>query len=143
MSTVDVSRFAHGLHAVFAPAVLDGQVFYAFLNKQNSITVQADNILKQSAENVDLSTVLADIHALLSTHTPSSRESIHLYIHLDNGCNDEGEVLTIPIPLGPLNHDTFDQSKALAIVNALAPLFSKSVYCIDFIDEHGSLHRIA
>ena len=39
MSTVDISRFAHGLPKLLAPAVQEGQTFYAFLEKENSLTV--------------------------------------------------------------------------------------------------------
>ena len=53
---------------------------------------------------------------------------IRVVIKLDNGTNSFGEKRTISVPLPSLNKDAFDAEKVYAIVAALTPIFSKSVY---------------
>ncbi len=51
MATIDISRFSHGLQAMLAPTISDGQTFVAYLEENNSFTIQADNILALSGGN--------------------------------------------------------------------------------------------
>ena len=45
MSKVDILRFVDNLHELFAPAILDGQTFFAYLDEQdNFFSIQCDNL---------------------------------------------------------------------------------------------------
>ncbi|MBQ3347448.1 MAG: hypothetical protein IJG39_10210 [Synergistaceae bacterium] len=46
MAQVDALRFLAHVAQLFAPDILDGQTFIAYIGKDNSFTVQADNIIK-------------------------------------------------------------------------------------------------
>ena len=139
MSTVDISRFAHGLPKMLAPAVQGGQTFYAFLEKENSFTVQADNILKQAAETPDLTDALASIQAQISS---STQKKVHFYIHFDCGTDEDGDIYSLIFELPFLNPDTFDIQKACAISEALKPCVCRTVYTYEYIDTVGVSHLI-
>ena len=51
MAQVDAFRFLHNFSKLFAPNILDGQVFTAYIGENNSYNVQADNILMASTGN--------------------------------------------------------------------------------------------
>lgn len=135
MSTVDISRFAHGLPKLLAPAVQEGQTFYAFLEKENSLTVQADNVLKKSVSS-----------SATSETSESQGQTIvqkegHFYIHLDAGTDPDGNVLTYPVALPPINPDDFDNDKVLAIAEAIEPCLVKTVYTYEYVNENGQSHK--
>ena len=45
MAQVDALRFLAHLSQLFAPEIQEGQVFIAYINEDNSFTVQADNVI--------------------------------------------------------------------------------------------------
>ena len=52
MAQVDAMRFLSNVAQLFAPNIHDGQVFVAYLNEDNSFTIQVDNVLKPSGGSV-------------------------------------------------------------------------------------------
>ncbi len=134
MSTVDISRFAHGLPKLLAPAVQEGQVLYAFLEKENSLTIQADNVLKKSVSSS------ATSETSESQGQATVQKEGHFYVHYDMGTNSDGYVLTYPNALPPINPDAFDKNKLLAIVKAIELCLVKTVYTLEYVDENGQSH---
>ena len=61
-------------------------------------------------------------------------KKISVNIKLDNGTDGEGNQRTVSIPLGTLNKDNFDADKAIAIIAALEPCLSKTVYAIEKVE---------
>lgn len=54
--------------------------------------------------------------------------SISIKINLNNGYNSaNGNIQTVPVYLGPLNHAHYDPDKVLAIVDGLERCLSKTV----------------
>lgn len=139
MSTIDISRFAYGLPAVFAPAVQEQQTLYAFLEQENSLPVLADNVLKiPDSQNNDLSGLLEMIQNM-QPQTSTKKETWG-YMFLDNGTDENGEVIVVPIPIGPLNPDTMDETKLIAIMDALGDCLLKSAHAYRYVDENGVMH---
>lgn len=54
MARVDASRFLSQVATLFAPNIQDGQVFLAFIDEDNSFTVQTDNIIRSSGSSVNI-----------------------------------------------------------------------------------------
>ena len=48
MAQVDAPRFLSHVANLFAPNILDGQVFTAYIGQDNSFTILADNIIRDS-----------------------------------------------------------------------------------------------
>ena len=59
-------------------------------------------------------------------------DNIYVYINLNNGFDSSGNRRTIPIGFGGvLDSNTYDVQKVMNIVDALSPLFSKSVSSVN------------
>lgn len=58
-------------------------------------------------------------------------KKVSVNVKLNNGVDDKGSVKTVGISLGTLNVNTFEDSKALAIINLLKACLAKSVYAVE------------
>lgn len=71
---VDIRRLADYIPELFAPQIIDGQEFFAYIDgNSNSFTIQAENILHASVSNLDSNDVenLAAKLALLQAQADS------------------------------------------------------------------------
>ncbi len=53
MAQVDILRFVSKIQELFAPHILEGQVFVAYIGEDNSFTIQAENIIKASSDGLN------------------------------------------------------------------------------------------
>lgn len=53
MAQVDVLRFVGKIQELFAPSIIDGQVFVAYIDEDNSLTIQTENIIKASSDGLN------------------------------------------------------------------------------------------
>lgn len=61
-------------------------------------------------------------------------QKIAVNVKLNNGTSETGKVKTLSVSLGAINKDTFDASKAYAIMALLAPCLEKEVYSLDKVE---------
>ena len=54
MAQVDALRFLAHVAKLFAPNIQDGQVFISYIGEDNSYTIQADNIIRDSDTKVEV-----------------------------------------------------------------------------------------
>ncbi len=54
-------------------------------------------------------------------------EKVAVKMLLNNGQDSHGNNRTVSVSLGSLNHETYDMSKVMAIVENLVPCFSKTL----------------
>ena len=69
MAQIDASRFLANFASLFAPDIQDGQIFIAYIDEDNSFTVQADNVLhvsSSSSPSLDVDALSMRISALQS-----------------------------------------------------------------------------
>ena len=64
----------------------------------------------------------------------SALKKVSVNIKLDNGTDGEGNQRTVSIALGTLSKDNFNADKAIAIIAALEPCLSKTVYAIEKVE---------
>ena len=57
-------------------------------------------------------------------------DKIAVKMNLNNGTDSSGNVKTVSVNLGSLNPSTYDASKAMAIIAAIAPCLTKTVYSV-------------
>lgn len=50
-----------------------------------------------------------------------------VYVQLENGTDDNGDMVLLDLPLGALSTPRFDATKALNIVMKLAPCMNKTI----------------
>ena len=60
-------------------------------------------------------------------------KKVSVNIKLDNGTDADGKQRTVSVFLGNFSKDNFNADKALAIINALEPCLSKTVYSVDMV----------
>ena len=71
----------------------------------------------------------------------STIEAISVRLNLKNGYNSQtGSFNTVPVYLGNLNPNHYDQDKVLAIADALAPCLSKTLYSVSEIKSSTLFH---
>ncbi|MBQ7170347.1 MAG: hypothetical protein IJR63_10650 [Synergistaceae bacterium] len=61
-------------------------------------------------------------------------KKVSVNIKLDNGTDGEGNQRTVSVPLGTLSKDSFNADKAIAIIGALEPCLSKTVYSVEKVE---------
>ena len=68
MAQVDAFRFLAHLQELFAPKITEGQVFFAYIDEDNSFNVLADNVIQTSSNQTssDLTDVTVKIASLQS-----------------------------------------------------------------------------
>ena len=67
MAQVDALRFVANIAQLFAPNIHDGQVFVAYLNEDNSFTIQVDNVTKPSGGSALISDATDEVAQRLVT----------------------------------------------------------------------------
>ena len=67
MAQVDAYRFIAHLQKLFSPHILDGQVFLAYIGEDNSLNIQADNVINASSNNSLTSEQIDDISSRISS----------------------------------------------------------------------------
>ena len=60
-------------------------------------------------------------------------KKVSLNVVLDNGTDSWGNSRTVSFPIEGLSRDNFNADKALAIVSALEPCFSRSIASLDLV----------
>lgn len=63
-------------------------------------------------------------------------DKVSVKMKLNNGRDEAGNVKTVTSNLGSLDPTGYDAQKAVAVVNALTPLFSKGIHAITEVDEY-------
>lgn len=63
-TTVDATRFLHGISDLFAPLIHEGQSFTAYLDEDNSLLIKSDNII--TTASIDFSQVIEIASAIVS-----------------------------------------------------------------------------
>ena len=68
MAQVDAFRFLAHLQELFAPKITEGQVFFSYIDEDNSFNVLADNVIQTSSNQTssDLTDVTVKIASLQS-----------------------------------------------------------------------------
>lgn len=67
MAQVDASRFIAHFQKIFAPHIHNGQVFIAYIGEDNSLNIQADNVIHASSANSLTSEQIDDISSRISS----------------------------------------------------------------------------
>ena len=63
-------------------------------------------------------------------------DKVSVKMKLNNGRDSAGNVKTVTSNLGNLDPNGYDATKAVAVIEALTPLFSKGVHTIVEVDEY-------
>lgn len=77
MSKIDASRFLAHLQKVFAPKIIDGQEFIAYIDgDSNSLIIQAENVINASTSNSSFDSEAVENLAIQLTALQSQADSL-------------------------------------------------------------------
>lgn len=98
MSKIDASRFLAHLQKVFAPKIIDGQEFIAYIDgDSNSLIIQAENVINASTSNSSFDSEAVENLAIQLTALQSQADS------LENLCRS---IPTLQTQISTLSGDT-------------------------------------
>lgn len=66
-------------------------------------------------------------------------DKVAIKMLLNNGTSADGTVKTVSVGLGTLNKDAYDAEKAIAIVDAIEPCLTKTVYSVQEVKTSSLL----
>ena len=67
MAQIDAPRFIRNFHTLFAPNILDGQEFIAYIEADNYLQVQADNVIQSTRNSNSDAAALDELSSRISS----------------------------------------------------------------------------